>query len=131
MTTALTLDGSSRYHLDAACRALDGARLSTRGAVVEEDSDTLGQTPCFLCAATAGTAWYVTEQTIAELYEMIGPAKYHTSVDPGTGRLAVDGLTIPAHGDAPRAVARFGDTVRRHPDGGYRVHPAVGHASTP
>ncbi|MBD0675656.1 hypothetical protein BU198_34415 [Streptomyces sp. CBMA156] len=59
MTTVFTVDGSSRYHLDVDCRALDSARLSTRGAVFQKDSDTLDHTLCLLCVDTTDTAWPV------------------------------------------------------------------------
>ncbi|MFD9685194.1 hypothetical protein ACFWXO_05460 [Kitasatospora sp. NPDC059088] len=124
MTTAFVVAGSS-HHQDADCQALDNARLSAGAAAFQVDTDSTDRTPCILCTDTVRTEWEVTPQTIAELWELIGLSKYHTVVDPGTDRVTVDGLTILEHGSAARSLALFGDTVRLHPDGTYRVHPAA------
>ncbi|MFJ2780241.1 hypothetical protein [Kitasatospora sp. NPDC087315] len=116
--------GSTRYHLDANCPALDTARLHN-GGIVAEITPTTGYTPCLLCVDTAPTEWTVTTETIAELWELIGPAKYHTSINPDTGRVAIDGLTLLEHGNADRQFARFGDTIRFDRNGCYRVRPAA------
>jgi hypothetical protein len=68
--------------------------------------------------------WQLTERSIGRIDDAVDRdgiyAKgYWQEVD---GTLTVVGLRIGSGGD--RLVARFGDTVIRHPDGRWSVHPA-------
>ncbi|MFI9331940.1 hypothetical protein ACIGZJ_30915 [Kitasatospora sp. NPDC052868] len=124
MTTAFVIRGTTRYHADAACQALDTARLNHGGAVLQT-TDTTGHTPCTLCADTNRTEWTVGPANLGELWELIGPSKLHFVADPFTNRVEADGLTILEHDGLPRALAKFGDTITRQPDGTYTVQPAA------
>lgn len=123
-TTAYVLSGATRYHRTATCQALDTARLSTRGDITEVTVGTTDHAPCLLCVDTDRTEWTVTAANLGELWELIGPSKLHTSLNPATSRVEVDGLTVLEHDGLPRALARFGDTIRFGPNGRYTVHPA-------
>lgn len=74
--------------------------------------------------ATDCTTWLVTPETIAAVDDAVDGygtyAKgYFEWVD---GRTAVVGLRVGSGPD--RVVARFGDTLVRHPDGRWSVRPA-------
>ncbi|MFJ2863714.1 hypothetical protein [Kitasatospora sp. NPDC087314] len=123
MTTAFVVRGSSRYHADAACQALDSARLNTGGTVLQITANSSTHTPCLVCVEVDRTEWTLTPANLAELWELIGPSKPHYAAM--NGRTEVDGLTIWAHNGMPRTVARFGDTITRHTDGTWTVQAAT------
>lgn len=117
------------WHNDLHCTALDSARLNEGGHVLAEAAERAAdRRPCIVCATKPATEWTVTPDTIGELLELIGPSKPHWAPLPervlGVST-QVDGLTILAHRGRPRAVARFGDTITRQPDGTYTVQPAA------
>lgn len=109
------------WHNDLHCTALDSARLNEGGHVLTEAAErAASRRPCIVCAAAPATEWTVASDTIGELLELVGPSKPHWAPDE-TGALDVDGLTIRAHNDQPRTVARYGDTITRQPDGTWTV----------
>lgn len=81
--------------------------------------------------------WTLTEDNIDELWDqdvIKVHCKPHWAPLPEPCRIGptqvisttVDGLTIAAHRDRPRQVARFGDRITLDPDGRtYTVHPAT------
>ncbi|WBP89490.1 hypothetical protein [Kitasatospora cathayae] len=122
MTTAFTIPGTTRYHLDANCPALDSARLTHSG--VFRTTDTADFTPCLVCASTAATEWTLTSENLGELLELVGPSKPHWAPLPAEAlgvSTQIDGLTIWAHNGQPRTVARYGDTITRQPGGTWTV----------
>jgi hypothetical protein len=127
MTTAFVIRGSNRYHLDVDCQALDSARLNHSGAVFQV-TDTADHAPCLVCADGTATEWTVTRENLVELLELVGLSKPHyvarVPAGPYDVSTEIDGLTILAHRNQPRTVARFGDTITRRPYGTWTVQHA-------
>ncbi|MGW4809482.1 hypothetical protein [Kitasatospora sp. NPDC004272] len=71
--------------------------------------------------------WVLDYDTAYRLWDqdLIEHCKPHYSMNPTTGRIEIDGLTLWANDGRPRAWARFGDTIHRAPDGTCTIHRAA------
>ncbi|MEV7599894.1 hypothetical protein AB0O91_21170 [Kitasatospora sp. NPDC089797] len=73
--------------------------------------------------------WTLTRDNLTQLMELIEPSKPHyrsrVPAGPYDVSVEIDGLTILAHRERPRAVAHFGDIITHQHDGTWTVQPAA------
>jgi len=126
-------DGSTTIKLKRACNGcgqllgdVDDRDVTDHGGLTDVRAECDHCRPLVALEAAGCKTWRLTERSFARVSHEIDQLKpwvftkgYWQTVD---GELQVVGLRIGQYPD--HVVAYFGDTVTRHPDGRWSVHPA-------